>query len=420
MFAALAFSAAVAAVWAAGLVAIDISYGPGQAVATALWAALATVVVSQAATRRSVPWQLTGSAIVVLAFAKAVFFDWHELAIGEALASVLVASSALLLAGFLLRWENPTDEAPIEIASLAAASVASVAAIAALERQFGVDSRSLGIATLAVVAATAAAGVPPYLRRRRGREEPWLRALANGYWALALAALLFAEAELVLRDKSGTIALWGATALALALAWKPLAEDRLWLAAVGLTGVAALGSLATVTVPSHLVDASAHPASGLWALALVVLSAWTAALDPPPGFRSWTAWVLGSAAALTLYGFSLGVLELAERVSPGSLETDFQRGHTALSMLWGIGALGLYVIGLMRERRDVRVIGLSLFALALAKLFLYDLSSLSSITRAFSFLGVGAMLLVAGFFAERLVGSPDSTRAPGVEGPTAT
>ena len=86
-------------------------------------------------------------------------------------------------------------------------------------------------------------------------------------------------------------------------------------------------------------------------------------------------------------------------------------------MLWGVGAFALYVLGVARERRDVRVIGLSLFALALAKLFLYDLSSLSSITRAFSFLGVGAMLLVAGFFAERLVGSP---RTPGPEGPTAT
>lgn len=416
VFAVLAFIAAVAAVWAAGLVAIDVSYEPGQVVATTLWAALGTVVVLLAARGRSVAWQVSGSVIVLLGLAKAAFFDWHELASGAAVSSVLIASSALLLAGFLLRWRNPTGEAPIEVASLAAASVAAAAAITALERELGIDSRGFGFATLAVVAATAAAGVPPYLRRRAGREERWLRPLANGYWALALAVLLFAETELVLRDSSGTIALWGATATALALAWKPLAEDRVWLAAVGLTAVAAVGSLATVTVPSRLVDASEHPASGLWAFALVVLAAWTAALDAPPGSRSWTPlWLLGPAAALTLYGFSLGILELAERVSSGSVETDFQRGHTALSVLWGIGALGLYVVGLVRERRDVRVAGLGLFALSLAKLFLYDLSSLSSITRAFSFLGVGAMLLVAGFFAERLVGSPDGRGRPSAE-----
>jgi uncharacterized membrane protein len=84
--------------------------------------------------------------------------------------------------------------------------------------------------------------------------------------------------------------------------------------------------------------------------------------------------------------------------------TDFQRGHTVLSALWGIGALVLYVTGLARERRDMRILGLLLFGLALAKLFLYDLSTLSSITRALSFLAVGTILLAAGFFVERLVG----------------
>jgi uncharacterized membrane protein len=50
--------------------------------------------------------------------------------------------------------------------------------------------------------------------------------------------------------------------------------------------------------------------------------------------------------------------------------------------------------------------GLALFGVALAKLFLYDLSTLSSITRAFSFLAVGAVLLTAAFFSERLIHGP--------------
>jgi uncharacterized membrane protein len=48
------------------------------------------------------------------------------------------------------------------------------------------------------------------------------------------------------------------------------------------------------------------------------------------------------------------------------------------------------------------VVGFGLFGLALAKLFLYDLAFLSSITRAASFLAVGAVLLVAGFFVQKL------------------
>lgn len=416
----LAFVAASAATWAVGLVAIELSYEPGQVVSTALWALLGTVAVTLAARVRSAPWQVVMGAIVVLALLKSAAFDWDELGDGAATVSLLVVASALLLAGFLCRWENPAETGQVEIASLAAGAAATVAAIVALERVLDIDSRGLGVATLAVVAATTVAGVPPYLRRRTGREEPWLRTLANGYWVLALGALLFAENTLVLHGQAGTIALWGATAGALALGWKPLAEDRVWFAALGLAGVVALASLALVTLPSRLVDASPHPASGLWALAVVIVAAWSAALTVPPVVSPWKQWVLGSAAALTLYGASLAVLDLAERVSGASVETDFQRGHTVLSALWGAGALALYVFGLTRDRRDLRVVGLALFGLALAKLFLYDLSKLSSITRAFSFLAVGAILLAAGFFAERLVrlradepihGPPGSTAA---------
>ena len=50
----------------------------------------------------------------------------------------------------------------------------------------------------------------------------------------------------------------------------------------------------------------------------------------------------------------------------------------------------------------LRFVGFGLFGLALAKLFLYDLAFLSSITRALSFLAVGALLLIAGFFVQKL------------------
>lgn len=40
--------------------------------------------------------------------------------------------------------------------------------------------------------------------------------------------------------------------------------------------------------------------------------------------------------------------------------------------------------------------------ISLAKLFLYDLTTLSSLARALSFLAVGALLLLGGFFYQRL------------------
>jgi uncharacterized membrane protein len=53
----------------------------------------------------------------------------------------------------------------------------------------------------------------------------------------------------------------------------------------------------------------------------------------------------------------------------------------------------------------VRYAGLALFGVSLAKIFLCDLAELSSITRAFSFIFVGALLLAGGFFLQRLSGS---------------
>jgi uncharacterized membrane protein len=59
-------------------------------------------------------------------------------------------------------------------------------------------------------------------------------------------------------------------------------------------------------------------------------------------------------------------------------------------------------IGLTRGRRALRLAGFVLLGVSLVKLFLYDLSQLSSITRALSFLAVGAVLLLAGFFLQKL------------------
>jgi uncharacterized membrane protein len=52
--------------------------------------------------------------------------------------------------------------------------------------------------------------------------------------------------------------------------------------------------------------------------------------------------------------------------------------------------------------RSLRIAGLALFAVAVGKLFLFDLSFLSSVTRAVSFLAVGAVLLAGGFFYQRI------------------
>jgi uncharacterized membrane protein len=110
-------------------------------------------------------------------------------------------------------------------------------------------------------------------------------------------------------------------------------------------------------------------------------------------------WVAG---ALSVYAASLLILEAMQRISNQSVDTDFQRGHTVVSAFWGVLALVSLYVGLKRRRGVLRVGGFILFAISLGKIFLYDLPSLSSVQRAFSFLAVGAVLLLGGFFYQRL------------------
>jgi uncharacterized membrane protein len=117
-----------------------------------------------------------------------------------------------------------------------------------------------------------------------------------------------------------------------------------------------------------------------------------------------------AAAVLSVYAVSLTILGIAEALGGGSIQTNFERGHSAVSALWGLIGLAVLYVGLRRRISWLRFVGFGLFGLALVKLFVYDLAYLSSVTRALSFLAVGAVLLVAGFFVQRLSESGPAAR----------
>jgi uncharacterized membrane protein len=116
-------------------------------------------------------------------------------------------------------------------------------------------------------------------------------------------------------------------------------------------------------------------------------------------YRLQAIWVAGG---LAVYAASLSILEAAQHISHQGVHTDFQRGHTLVSAFWGVLALVSLYVGLKRRHGVLRGGGFILFAISLGKLFLFDLPSLSSIQRALSFLAVGAVLLLGGFFYQRL------------------
>ena len=73
--------------------------------------------------------------------------------------------------------------------------------------------------------------------------------------------------------------------------------------------------------------------------------------------------------------------------------------QAALSIVWAVIALATMVIAVRLGRRPVWMAGASFMGLVVAKLFFVDLSSLGAVTRVVAFLGVGALLVVVGYFA---------------------
>jgi uncharacterized membrane protein len=73
--------------------------------------------------------------------------------------------------------------------------------------------------------------------------------------------------------------------------------------------------------------------------------------------------------------------------------------QAALSIVWGTTALLGMIIGARKRRRSVWIGGASLMAIVVVKLFLVELDNTGTLERVISFLGVGVLLLVVGYFA---------------------
>ena len=89
--------------------------------------------------------------------------------------------------------------------------------------------------------------------------------------------------------------------------------------------------------------------------------------------------------------------------------------QSSLSIYWAILGLSGMIFGVRREHRRIWMVGAGLMVLVVAKLLLVDLSNSETIARVISFLGVGAMLLIVGYFApappKQISGESDSATA---------
>jgi uncharacterized membrane protein len=80
--------------------------------------------------------------------------------------------------------------------------------------------------------------------------------------------------------------------------------------------------------------------------------------------------------------------------------------QTTLSIFWAALALAAMLFATRKSDRPIWFAGAALLAAVIAKLFFVDLSSVGSIERIVSFVGVGLLMLVIGYY------SPLPPRAP--------
>ncbi len=100
--------------------------------------------------------------------------------------------------------------------------------------------------------------------------------------------------------------------------------------------------------------------------------------------------------ALVFYGTLLWLLS-SELIHWMDMAGSTQSYKLGLSILWGVYALILIVIGIIRKYKQLRLGAMALFGITLAKLFLYDIADLNTIAKTIVFVVLGLLLLVISF-----------------------
>jgi len=157
----------------------------------------------------------------------------------------------------------------------------------------------------------------------------------------------------------------------------------------------------------------------------VLAAAWLAAkrsdIEPPAALRSNGALVV--AGALTFVWLNAILLRTLSHWADIPYSPDALMRSTlvqsALSIFWTVLALAAMVYATRTARRPLWMVGVVLLGIVVAKLFLLDLANAGRIEQIVSFIAVGLLILVVGYFSPlppRKLDSPSNSPSPLGEG----
>lgn len=203
------------------------------------------------------------------------------------------------------------------------------------------------------------------------------------------------------------VAVWSAMAAALAYmatrvdrAPAPALSDaqRLLVTAFGFLALAFVHMLVVEAPPSAIAEGVEDLGSSLVAIACCAGAAlacwyWGREIEPT------TATVAGFVGAA---GFVyLGSISIIDAIGANDAGESREIGQAWLSAFWAATGFGAVVWGMVRRSVNVRLGGLALLAVAIVKVWTYDLSELEELARALSFVALGLLLLSGAFAYQR-------------------
>ena len=144
-----------------------------------------------------------------------------------------------------------------------------------------------------------------------------------------------------------------------------------------------------------------NPLDALQALGWIVFAVWFRRSAPVLHDAGWPIWKMSGLFLLIFATVVLGrtvhaYTEVGYGVNALAASPLFQ---ASLAILWSMMGIAAMLLGKRREARDVWLAGAGLLGAVVVKLFLVDLAGSGTVERIVSFISVGALLLLVGYFA---------------------
>jgi hypothetical protein len=325
-------------------------------------------------------WSWLAALAYVLSAPQAAFWILAERHAHLGLALLVTAAFWLLYAVAALGYELRVPTASLRPASASLLFVnASLTSLAGWTLLHDAGNRQGATAwVIAVAGAHAALGFAVGRGRISGEIAALLVAVGSALGAGGLALALSGPA---------LVAGWSAEAVLMASVGARVGDRRSRYASLAFLGAATVHALIFEAPPSALASGLDSAPRAVVALLLVVAA----------------ALVIASLAGELRQPLVLAAVVIATYLG-SALVVDAAGDHAqlALSAFWAALGFGGLVAGLVLDRRPLRLGGLALLGLAVAKVFVVDLAALASLYRVASFLLLGLLLLAGAFAYQRM------------------